>query len=166
LYNTPYLFISSASSGVELPGVYAFNADQSDTIYDSGLLDFVASYGFSGGIPTLQWTTDFSLSVLPANTSIKPDHYGFNKSVKYPYQPSAFAPNSTLSGHPSFGTVVNNTGPMWPANNSPFVVDTSVTGNNGASWQVGNGDYRWFAAVLRWGGTSGRQEDYEVCEWN
>jgi subtilisin family serine protease len=162
LYNTPYLLISSTSSGIDLPSVYAFNADQSDTVYDTGLLDFVASYGFSGAIPTLQWTTEFSLSVLPANTSIKPDHYGFNKSTKYPYQPSAFAPNSTLFGYPSFGTVVNNTGLMWPANNSPFVVDTSVTGNNGVSWQVGNGDYRWFAAVLRWGGTSGRQEDYDT----
>jgi Subtilase family/Fn3-like domain len=162
LYNTPYIYTSPPNSGVQLPSVYSYNADQSDIIYDTGLLEFVASYGFGGAIPTLQWTTEFSVSLVPANTHIQPDHYGYNKSIEYPYIPSAFEPNSTVFRHPSFGTLVNDTGFMWPENNGPFGSDTSVTGDNGVKWKVGNGDYRWFAAVLRWGGTSGRQEDYDT----
>jgi hypothetical protein len=162
LFNTPYIYTSPTSSGVQLPSLYGYNADQSNITYDIGLLEVVVSYGFGGAVPTLQWTTEFSISILPANTNIKPDHYGFNQSIQYPYIPSAFAPNSTVFRHPSFGTLINDTGLMWPENNAPFDSDTSVRGDNGVRWKVGNGDYRWFAAVLRWGGTSGRQEDYDT----
>jgi hypothetical protein len=162
LYNTPYIYISPASSGIQLPSVYGYSADQSNITYDIGLLEVVASYGFGGAVPTLQWTKEFSISLLPANTNIKPNHYGFNQSIQHPYIASAFSPNSTVFRHPSFGTLINDTGLMWPENNAPFGSDTSVKGDNGVRWKVGNGDYRWFAAVLRWGGTSGRQEDYDT----
>jgi subtilisin family serine protease len=162
LYNTPYIYTQPASAGVQLPSVYAFNEDQTQIIYDTDFLEFNASNGFSGSIPTLQWTQEFRLDVLPANTSIKPNHYGFNKTNKYPYIPSVLEPNSTIFGHPSFGTLLNITGYTWPESNSPFAFDTMVTSSNGVNYAVGNGDYRWLASVLRWGGTSGRQEDYDT----
>jgi len=162
LFNTPYFYTSPASSGAQLPSVYGYNADQSNITYDIGLLEVVASYGFGGAVPTLQWTKEFSISLLPTNTNIKLNHYAFNQPIQYPYIPSAFSPNSTVFRQPSFGTLINDTGLMWPENNAPFGSDTSVKGDNRVRWKVGNGDYRWFAAVLRWCGTRGRQEDYDT----
>jgi hypothetical protein len=88
--------------------------------------------------------------------------FGFNTSVTYPYQPPAFAPNSTIFGYKGFGTLLNVTGWSWPEAFGPWMMDTSVTGDNGELWFVGPTDYRWFASVLKQGGTIGVQSDYET----
>ena len=162
LFNTPYLLIEPISAGPLLPQIYAFNSDQSGITVDMDFLEVDPSNGFSSDIPTLQWTSAFRVDVLPADTSITANHYGFNTSKTFPYVPSSLKPNSTIFGYPSFGTLVNETGLIGPSGGSVSGSDTSVTASNGVSYQVGNGDYRWFASVLRWGGDPTKQEDYDT----
>jgi hypothetical protein len=129
---------------------------------DTGLLEFVAANGYGSSLPTLQWTREFRVDVLPANTTITANHYGFDPTVKQEYIPSAFTPNSTVFGHESFGTLSLLDGYNWPAGNGIFRSDTLVTGGDGVQWSVGNGDYRWLVGALRWGGTSGNVGDYDT----
>jgi hypothetical protein len=161
LYNTPQILVTEAAGGVELPEVYALDSS-GNVDYDTGLLSITPTNGYTGSIATLQWTENFILEVLPANTNIIPNVYGFNTSVTYPYQPSAFAPNSTIFGYKSFGTLLNVTGWSWPEAFGPWMTDTSVTDDNGELWFVGPGDYRWFASVLKQGGAIGVQSNYET----
>jgi hypothetical protein len=117
----------------------------------------------------LQWTTELLVYILPGNTNITAENYGLNTTKPPAYQPSSFAPNNTVFGHPSFGTVLNKTAftPDFPGaiqfgDASVFKSDTVVTSSNGVSFSVGNGDYRFFYTILRWYGTSGVQKDYET----
>jgi len=161
LYNTPYLQIST--SGTILPQIYTNNITSGSLIYDNGFLEINPANGFGSAIPTNQWTTEIRVDVLPANTTIKASHYGFDSSTSVPtYQASSVTPTSSIFGYESFGTLVNKTGYIWPGSYGPFGSDTTVTTGNGSTVAVGNGDYRWFASVLRWGGTSGVQADYDT----
>ncbi|KAE8443393.1 hypothetical protein EG329_001952 [Mollisiaceae sp. DMI_Dod_QoI] len=162
LYNAPYLLIQNASSGTQLPEVYAYNADQSDLSYDTGLLEINTTNGYGASIPTLQWTRAFRVDVLPANTNITANYYGFDPSVKYDYKPSKSSPQESIFGFPSFGSTMNTTGFVWPGGSSPFSSDDTVMTSNGSKYSVGKGDYRWFASVLREGGSDGVQEDYDT----
>ncbi|CZR60325.1 related to subtilisin-like serine protease [Phialocephala subalpina] len=162
LYNTPYLLVQNASQGTQLPEVYAYNADQSQVTYDTGLLEINATNGYGASIPTLQWTRSFRVDVLPANTNITANYYGFDTIVKNDYQPSRSVPSDSIFGYPSFGTVVNSSGFIWPGGSSPFELDDTVMRSNGSKYSVGNGDYRWFASVLREGGSHGVQEDHDT----
>ncbi|TVY62915.1 Minor extracellular protease vpr, partial [Lachnellula suecica] len=143
LYNTPHLYVQNASQGTVFPRIWGYNADRSVLSVDAGLLEFVPAYGYGSSLPTLQWTREFRVDVLPADTNISAEHYGFDPSVTYPYVPSAFAPNSTIFGYPSFGTLSLLQGYNWPSGNGIFAQDTLVTGSDGVKWAVGNGDYRW-----------------------
>lgn len=164
LYNTPYLYIQNASAGAVFPRIWSYNADQSVSTVDEGLLEFKVSNGYGSSLPTLQWTREFRIDVLPANTPIasKVNHYGYDPNIKYPYRPSAFKPNSTVFGYESFGTLSVLSGYNWPAGNGVFRSDTQVTGGDGGKWAVGRGDYRWLVSALRWGGVSGNLGDYDT----
>ncbi|KUJ11409.1 subtilisin-like protein [Mollisia scopiformis] len=161
LFNTPYIFIQNTSDGI-LPEVYAYNADQSEVTYDLSLLDINATNGYGASIPTLQWTRAFRVDVLPANTNITANYYGFDAAIKLEYMPSKLSPNEKIFGFPSFGTAINSTGYVWPGGNSAFGSDDTVTRSNGSRYSVGNGDYRWFASVLRAGGSDSVQSDHDT----
>lgn len=162
LYNTPYLLVQNASQGTQLPEVYAYDEDGSEVTYDTGLLEINATNGYGASIPTLQWTRSFRVDVLPANTNIAANYYGFDTAVEHEYWPSEISPPESIFGFPSFGTVVNSTGFIWPGGSSPFQMDDKVSLSNGSKYGVGNGDYRWFASVLREGGSHGVQEDHDT----
>ncbi|RFU36322.1 hypothetical protein B7463_g117, partial [Scytalidium lignicola] len=159
LYNQPYLQIST--TGTILPQIQKFNSDGTVTV-DSGLAEFVEGENFGAVFGVLQQSQEFRIDMLPANTTITANYYGFNASETYPYIPSATTPEETIFGHPSFGTILNETGFLWPTGYRPFGSDSSVTRSNGTSYVAGPGDYRWYASALRWGGTSGKQEDYDT----
>ena len=162
LWNTPYLQIQNSSDSTIFPRIWSYNTDHSVLTTDTGVLEFVASNGFGSSLPTLQWTREFRVDVLPANTTIQANHYGFDKDAEYEYKPSTFTPNSTVFEHESFGTLSLLQGYNWPAGNGIFRSDTLVTGSDGGKWAVGNGDYRWLVSALRWGGTSGELGDYDT----
>lgn len=107
---TLYLLIQNASQGTWLPEVYAYNADGSQVSYDISLLKINATNGYGASIPTLQWTRSFRVDVLPANMNITANYYGFDTTVKHGCLPSKNTPSESVSGFPSFGTVVNSIG--------------------------------------------------------
>lgn len=159
LYNQPYLQIST--TGTILPQIQVFNSDGTVTV-DRGLQEFVEGQGWGSVFGIFQQSREFRIDVLPANTTIKANYYGYNASVTYPYIPSTSIPEDTIFGHASFGTILNETGLLWPTGYRPSGSDSTVTRSNGTQYLVGPGDYRWYASVLKWGGTSGNQEDYET----
>jgi hypothetical protein len=158
LFNTPYIQISA--SDPVLPQV-CIEADTGIT-YDTGFLEINATQGYGSDMDTFQWSQEILIHLLPGDTTIKAAHYGLNDTSPPFYQASAFAPSSKIFGYPSFGTLVALEGWQWPNNYGPFPTDTSVTADNGTTYEVGNGDYRFFAAVLRQGGTSGLIGDYDT----
>ncbi|TVY93472.1 Minor extracellular protease [Lachnellula willkommii] len=160
LFNTPYIKIQNSTSSAIFPRIWSYN--QIVSTVDTGVLEFVAENGFGSSLPTLQWTREFRVDVLPANTTVQANNYGFDKDAEYEYKPSAFTPNSTVFGHESFGTLTILLGYNWPSGNGIFRSDTIVTGSDGGKWAVGNGDYRWLVSALRWGGVSGVLGDYDT----
>lgn len=161
LYNTPQILIQPLTNGFTLPEVYAYDAN-GNIIYDTGILDFNSSWGFGGTIPTLQITRAIRIDAVPADTSLTADHYGFDRNVSYDYILSAQVPKENIFGHASYGTLINETGYLWPSGNDPFGTAAKVATSTGTSYTLGIGDYRWYGSVLRWGGTPGVQEDYET----
>ena len=81
LYNTPYLYVST--SGTILPEIYAYAADGTISV-DTGIENFTEGIGYGSAVPTIQWSQAVRVDLLPANTTIKPSHYGFNKSGEHP----------------------------------------------------------------------------------
>jgi subtilisin family serine protease len=165
LYNAEYFVFLAGGVSPSLSGTDA----SGNSVSDTGFLEVDASLGWSMSASTLQWTTELLVYVLPGNTKITADNYGLNTTTPPAYQPSRFAPNNTVFGFPSFGTMLNKTAftPDFPGaiqfgDASVFQSDTVVTSSNGVSFSVGNGDYRFFYAILRWYGTSGVQKDYET----
>jgi hypothetical protein len=79
LYNTPYLYVST--SGTILPEIYGYAADGTSSV-DTGIKNFTEGLGYGSAVPTIQWTQAARVDLLPANTTIKPSHYGFNTSGK------------------------------------------------------------------------------------
>ncbi len=136
LFNTPYLLYQTASQGTPLPSVYAYTASGSIQ-YDTNLLEINATLGFQGSVPTLQWSTHVRVDLVPANTSIPAQYYGFNQSFEYEYQPSVYAPNDTLFGYASFGHLVDHEGFVGPGSYPPGGKNTMVTGSDGVRWAVG-----------------------------
>ncbi|TVY44593.1 Minor extracellular protease [Lachnellula occidentalis] len=153
-------YIQNSTSSAIFPRIWSYN--QSVLTVDTGILDFVAENGFGSSLPTLQWTREFRVDVLPANTTIQANNYGFDKDAEYTYRPSAFTPNSTIFDHECFGTLTVLLGYIEPSGNGIFRSDTIVTGSDGGNWAVGNGDYRWLVSALRWGGVSGVLGDYDT----
>lgn len=159
LFNSPYLYNSSTVNGVKLPYVASGSG-----IVDTGLLAINSTVsGYTTVIPTLAWTQEFRVDLLPANASITVTNFGYNRAVTYPYIPSAVKPKTSIFGVPSFGNLANQTGYLWPGSYGPYgLTDTSVVGPDGVKYLVGNGDYRILASVLRWGGTKGLLSDYDT----
>ncbi|KAH8812518.1 peptidase S8/S53 domain-containing protein [Xylogone sp. PMI_703] len=158
LYNQPYLQIST--TGTILPQVQVRNTDGTVTV-DRGLAEFVEGQGFGSVFGVFQQSTEFRIDVLPANTTITATYYGFNTSETFPYVPSVSTPEESIFGHPSFGTIINATGLLWPTGYRPTGQDSTVKRSDGTSYKTGPGDYRWYVSILKWGGVSGKQEDYE-----
>ncbi|RDL35480.1 uncharacterized protein BP5553_07411 [Venustampulla echinocandica] len=162
IYNAAYLVVKNDSqAGIISPRVWSYDANGT-IVTDYGLEEFVPDRGYGSDLSTSQWTREFRVDVLPADTNITADHYGFDRTITYPDIPSKFTPNMTVFGYPSFGMLANNTGYIWPGANGQFGADTKVMSSNGVRYLVGDGDYRWFVSVLRWGGTSGKRDDYDT----
>lgn len=162
LYNAAYLHISSDPV---IPGLWTRNATDDSIIYPKGFLEVDPALSYFASFPTDQWTTELRVDVLPANTKITANHYGFDTSDIVPsYQASAVTPTSSVFGFSSFGTLIRQKASSWnwPAGNSNSYKDTLVTTDDGFKIAVGNGDYRFFASVLRQGGKSGVQADYDT----
>lgn len=163
LYNAAYLSIST--SDPSLPGVYTLNATTGSNIYDTGFAEMNPSLGWGHAAPTLQFTTEMRIDVLPAKTAIKAEYYGFDPKASVPaYQAPSVTPTSKIFGFPSFGTLVRTDASTWkwPASYQNTLYDTVVTADDGSSFTIGNGDVRLYVSVLRAGGTSGVQADYET----
>jgi hypothetical protein len=87
LYNAAYIHVST--SGVILPQIYGHNATDGSIIHDTGFLEIDPAIGYGYSVPTDQWTTEMRIDVLPANTTIKAEHYGFDITAPAPaYQAS------------------------------------------------------------------------------
>jgi len=181
LYNSPYIEITTGT--VALPRVQAFLPNGSIAV-DSEILSIVPSYGYGIAMQVLGYSEVFRIDMLPANTSITAEHYGFsdrlgnnnnNNTVpstspsleQYVYVPSNRTPSSVRFGYPSFGALFAQEGDgasgyVAPNGWSERWTSTAVTGDDGVRYEVGDGDYRWFASVLRWGGERDRTEDYDT----
>jgi len=160
VYNTEYIYVAV---------VEAFADDGTPAVdHDFLAVNPVNQYGIAADIP-LQYSLAFRFDLLPANTSIKATTYGFNtSSTSVPaYFPSFYAPNSTIFGYPSFGTFRNATateagGAIQPQNFINYWGSTAVVSSNGATFYVGDGDYRFFASVLRWGGDAQEESNWDT----
>jgi Fn3-like domain len=165
LHNAEYFVLVAGGVSPSLLGTGA----SGNSVPDTGFLEVDASRGWSMRAGTLQWTTELLVHVLPGNTNITTKNYGLNTTTPLAYQPSKFAPNNTVFGYPSFGTVLNltaftpdNPGAIQFGDASVSKSDTVVTSSNGVSFSVGNRDYRLFYTISRWYGKSGVQKDYET----
>lgn len=169
-YTVPYigppysLFNASYISVIQIAGFNAAGTPEKDT----GFLEVNPSrqYGIAANIPQ-QYTLAFRFDLLPANTNITANTYSFNTSQSFPYTPSQSTPKSSIFGYPSFGTYTNRnataaSGAIQPGNYINYWTSAQVTGDDGVSYNVGDGDYRFFASVLRWGGEVGKIEDYDT----
>jgi len=164
LYNASYLHFQQ-SSIPHIPVLLTHNATDNSVIYALDFLEIDPSIGYTASFPTDQWTTEMRVDILPADTKITANHYGFNSSATLPeYQASKVVPGSKLFGYDSFGTIQRSAGSRWswPAGNSNAYKETTATADDGTTVTLGNGDYRFYASVLRQGGTSGVFEDYDT----
>ncbi|KAK0120301.1 hypothetical protein ONS95_011708 [Cadophora gregata] len=155
LFNTPYIY----TGGISTPAIYTY--EESQLVYAENLVEIGLSDRWGGSITTLQWSQHVRIDLLPANTSIVADHYGFDAKFEWEYHPSAAKPGEKVFGQESFGTLVDKQGYFWPGGEGTTGTGTAVQ-TSGGKVAVGQGDYRWFFAVLRWGGTVGKKEDYET----
>ncbi|RAL60898.1 hypothetical protein DID88_010223 [Monilinia fructigena] len=169
-YTVPYIgppysmFNASYISVIQVTGFNAAGVPEKDT----GFLEVnpTRQYGIAANIPQ-QYTLAFRFDLLPANTNITANTYAFNKSQTFPYVPSQSAPRSSIFGYPSFGTYTNRTatvvgGAIQPSNYIQYWTNAEVKGDDGVAYDVGDGDYRFLASVLRWGGEVGKMEDYDM----
>lgn len=109
------------------------------------------------------WTTAYRIDILPANTTIKPTHWGFDNTTQIEYVEGSTIPTSSFLGFESYGSVKVVTGLVSPANNfSPSGYGVSATGDDGVQKQLGPGDYRWLYSIQRWGGEPALLEDWET----
>ncbi|TGO12494.1 hypothetical protein BTUL_0087g00070 [Botrytis tulipae] len=169
-YTVPYIgppysvFNASYISVIQVAGFNSAGTPEKDT----GFLEInpTRQYGIAADIPQ-QYTLAFRFDLLPANTNITANTHAFNTSQTFPYISSQSIPRSSIFGYPSFGTYTNRTatvasGPIQPGNYIQYWTSAQVTGDDGVSYNVGDGDYRFFASVLRWGGSVGKIEDYDT----
>jgi hypothetical protein len=110
------------------------------------------------------WTNAYRVDVMPANTTLVPNNYGFNKEHRYCSRPVVEAPTSKFLDYPTYGSLVNVatlTNPfsnLSPYSNGGF----TVTDDGGKKRQLGPGDYRFLVSVLRWGGDVRVLADYDT----
>ncbi|PVH74102.1 subtilisin-like protein [Cadophora sp. DSE1049] len=155
LFHTPYIYTDGTSS----PAIYTYNGSTIE--YAGNLVEIDVSGRWGSSISNLQWTQRVRIDLLPANTSIMADHYGFDRGFEWEYRPSSAAPTEKVFGFESFGTLVNKQGYFWPGGEGVSGSGTTVLTSAGKV-AVGQGDYRWFVGVLRWGGAVGQKEDYDT----
>ncbi|KAM0132691.1 hypothetical protein ACHAP3_006361 [Botrytis cinerea] len=169
-YTVPYIgppysmFNASYISVIQVAGFNSAGTPEKDT----GFLEInpTRQYGIAADIPQ-QYTLAFRFDLLPANTNITANKHAYNISQTFPYISSQSTANSSIFGYPSFGTYTNRTatvanGAIRPANYIQYWTSAQITGDDGVSYNVGDGDYRFFASVLRWGGKVGKIEDYDT----
>ncbi|KAB8291780.1 hypothetical protein EYC80_006575 [Monilinia laxa] len=169
-YTVPYIgppysmFNASYISVIQVAGFNAAGVPEKDT----GFLEVnpTRQYGIAANIPQ-QYTLAFRFDLLPANTNITANTYAFNRSQKFPYVPSKSTPRSSIFGYPSFGTYTNRTatvagGALQPSNYIQYWTSAQVKGDDGVAYNVGDGDYRFLASVLRWGGEVDKMDDYDL----
>jgi subtilisin family serine protease len=174
-YTVPYigapysLFNASYISVIQVAGFTSEGLPQ----IDKGFLEVnpAFQYGIAADIP-LQNSLSFRFDLLPANTSIAANTYGFNVSAQaqpvpgYVYTPSKQATRAKIFGQSSYGTYTRQggAGVVVPGNYIQYWTNGQVQGDDGTVYEVGDGDYRFYASVLRWGATVGSQrlEDYDT----
>jgi subtilisin family serine protease len=106
IYNKTQI-ASTAQQGAGLVNVYNAIFSQSTTSPGQLLVSDVSKTVYGAVNITISFTINSPASGV--NPSNLPVFGGFIK-VTYPYQPSAFAPNSTVFGYKGFGTLLNVTG--------------------------------------------------------
>ncbi|KAI0123419.1 peptidase S8/S53 domain-containing protein [Xylariales sp. AK1849] len=159
LFNTDYIHFDPSSP---LPRVY-FDFPNGTRVIDTDIVTVNSSINYKSSISRDQYTRSFRVDVLPANTSIQADKYGFDTTIEHDYVISTVAPRSSIFGYPSYGTLVNQTGLVSPASNIwPSGTGVSVTAADGATYSPGIGDYRWLVSVLRWGGDDDLLQDHDT----
>ncbi|APA15397.1 hypothetical protein SS1G_09060 [Sclerotinia sclerotiorum 1980 UF-70] len=158
MYNTSYISV------IQVAGFDAAGLPEKD----NGFLQInpTRQYGIAANIPQ-QYTLAFRFDLLPANTNITAHTNAFKTPQLFSYYSSKSTPKSSIFGHPSFGTYTNRSatiasGAIQPGNYIQYWTNAQVTGDDGVSYNVGDGDYRFFASVLRWGGQEGKIEDYDT----
>ncbi|KAM3073458.1 hypothetical protein ACMFMG_004644 [Clarireedia jacksonii] len=175
-YTIPYigapysLFNTSYISVIQVAGFTSAGLPQRDT----GFLEVNPSfqYGIAADIPT-QYSLSFRFDLLPANTTIAANTYAFDSSTRgepvagYVYEASKQETRARIFGEESFGTYTRKGGTgsvVVPQNYIQYWTNGQVQGDDGTVFEVGDGDYRFFASVLRWGAEVGseRLEDYDT----
>ncbi len=108
---------------------------------------------WSGLFNFVRWTKLYRLDIVPANTTFTPRMYGFSRTHRYCYKPSADQLTSRVFDYPSYGNLVKLQGLINPANNpNPWINGIQVTRDDGVKVQLGPGDYRVLLNVLCWSG--------------
>lgn len=83
LFHTPYIY----TDGTSWPAIYTYNG--SNIAYAENLVEIDISGSWGSSISTLQWTQQVRIDLLPANTSVVADNYGFDQEFEWEYRPSA-----------------------------------------------------------------------------
>ncbi|PTB68404.1 subtilisin-like protein [Trichoderma citrinoviride] len=164
-YNIDHIFYSAPTD--TLPGQpYMRFGNGSTDSYDFGFSSITSSGTYTLSVVVTNWSNLLRADIVPANTTLAAHFYSDNATVPadYEYLPSAEKLSSTLfNGEPSYGN-------LWKSEtlNSPsasvFLQGTgfTVSTDSGANVTLGNGDYRLFFSVLRWGGDGTLLEDYDT----
>jgi hypothetical protein len=161
LFNAPYIY-QYHSDDVNLPEIWFKYPDGSDATVIN-LLEFNNTMEYGSAASYSLWTSEYRVDVLPANTSFPSVSKGYDVKVPYTYHSSAIPPKSSFLGFPSYGNLKDITRLSSPANNySPFGgPGMTVKGDDGVTYTLAAGDYRWLVSVLRWGGDPSLVKDYD-----
>ncbi|KAI1856563.1 hypothetical protein JX265_011522 [Neoarthrinium moseri] len=159
VFNTDYIHYDRNSP---LPRV-SYTLPNGETTIDTNILVVNSSMAYKSSISRDQYTRSYRVDVLPADTAIKPNKYGFDKTVQHDYVISKTGPKSSIFGFPSYGTIANATGLIQPGTTIwPSGTGVTATAPDGTVYSPGVGDYRWFVSVLRWGGDENVLEDHDT----
>ena len=104
------------------------------------------------------------MDVLPANTTFKPDYYGYNNSLQFELETNPYPLTSSFLGNPTYGLIQNYTQEqLWPPNKSWLSwYSDSVFTDDGAELRLVSGDFRVLVSILRWGGDASLRESWST----
>ncbi|KAH8893452.1 subtilisin-like protein [Thozetella sp. PMI_491] len=161
LYNTPQINVVNTST-TNLPFIY-FYPDGQNQVIVKDFIEVNNSMRYGSAATFSQWTYVYRVDILPANTPVVPNTYGFDPSNVIAYQPPSTPPKTTFLGYPSYGKLIDLEALTSPANNpSPNGNGGFTVTACGQKYQLGPGDYRWLVSVLRWGGDKHVFKDYDT----
>ena len=112
----------------------------------------------------LHLSANARMDVLPANTTFKPDYYGYDNSIQFDIQSNPYPLASSFLGTPTYGLIQNYTQEqLWPPSKTWLSwYNDSVFTEDGAELRLVNGDFRVLISILRWGGDATVRESWST----